>query len=242
MNRWRGWAQLLRRRHGRLEQRRTAGRMVLLHGAGSLTHVCATTRRTHVHVHARLGVTCALSLNVAGRHTTTVIRSSVGVLTPPETVHVGSAVPSSATPSPERAAAHVPYTSAKFVHAFQVRSVHEVVARRVASICELVSRWRHVSSIGSHARELPVAMRQRAVRQELPVPDRTTVLARRRIGATVVPYEPDAAPQAEVSGPRPHWAASQPAASAINVEAITSHVIQQLDRRLIAYRERMGRV
>ena len=37
--------------------------------------------------------------------------------------------------------------------------------------------------------------------------------------------------------PRSEWAA--PAAPAVNVEALTSQVIQQLDRRLLAYRERM---
>jgi hypothetical protein len=33
-----------------------------------------------------------------------------------------------------------------------------------------------------------------------------------------------------------------PAPAQVNVEALTGMVIQQLDRRLIAYRERMGRV
>jgi hypothetical protein len=36
-------------------------------------------------------------------------------------------------------------------------------------------------------------------------------------------------------------ATSAPTTPSVDVQALTSQVIQQLDRRLIAYRERMGR-
>jgi hypothetical protein len=41
--------------------------------------------------------------------------------------------------------------------------------------------------------------------------------------------------------PPPYAPPAPPAVAAINVEALTSQVIQQLDRRLIAYQERLGR-
>jgi hypothetical protein len=215
---------------------------VLLRGGGSLRHVSATTHRTHLHVHARLGVTLALSPNVAGRHTTMVVRFSVLGATPGETASTRSASAPSARGSRAPTAAHRSYAAATFVHASHRTSVDEMVARRVTSISELVSRWQRVSSIASRSRELPMEMRRRAVRRELPVPDKTTALARGRIDATVAARDHDAVSRPEVARARPDWAAAQPAASPMTVDTITSHVIQQLDRRLIAYRERMGRV
>lgn len=83
--------------------------------------------------------------------------------------------------------------------------------------------------------------RSRAVRQELPMPGRTLVLARPAAAASAVAArQSDAIEREQTARARAEWIA--PAPPPINVEALTSQVIQQLDRRLIAYRERMGRV
>ena len=53
-----------------------------------------------------------------------------------------------------------------------------------------------------------------------------------------------AAPVVAAAPAPPDVAASPPTpvAASVDVTALTSQVIQQLDRRLVAYRERMGRV
>jgi hypothetical protein len=87
--------------------------------------------------------------------------------------------------------------------------------------------------------DLPSRLKARATRVDLPVRTRTIPLAPPPAVAAAarrVPDEPVAA-----SAARPAWTPSVPA-PAIDVDALTSHVMQQLDRRLVAYRERMGRV
>lgn len=75
------------------------------------------------------------------------------------------------------------------------------------------------------------------------MPDKLKVLAGRdrRHGDLALTERPDAAALPQGSRSRGDATPLVPAAPPINVEALTSQVIQQLDRRLIAYRERMGR-
>jgi hypothetical protein len=78
------------------------------------------------------------------------------------------------------------------------------------------------------------------MREELSIPSRTTVLARMAAPIAKQTQNRDNDEREFSVAPRSEWAA--PAVPAVNVEALTSQVIQQLDRRLLAYRERMGRV
>src|SRR5262249_18216089 len=103
----------------------------------------------------------------------------------------------------------------------------------------LAARRRQVTIAASNV-DLSMRLRQRAVPRELPVPPRTTVLARPAATAAQASRRHDGA-ATEAAGPtRAEWAPVSP--PAINVEALTSQVLQQMDRRLLAYRERMGRV
>ena len=90
---------------------------------------------------------------------------------------------------------------------------------------------------------MPGRIRGRGARAEMPVPEQAAaipVLHRRR---------PEVSPSPEwmpnVRGEQPRTTAGPavpvPASAAIDVDALTSQVIHQLDRRLLAYRERMGR-
>jgi hypothetical protein len=111
----------------------------------------------------------------------------------------------------------------------------------VALIHQLVRRRQLNASPRPSLLNVSGRLHRRAVRRELPVASKATVLARHRAADA----EPSlAAPQsAAAQASRRHDAAVHPAPAApINVEALTGLVIQQLDRRLIAYRERMGRV
>ena len=78
---------------------------------------------------------------------------------------------------------------------------------------------------------------------QLPAPPAALLLPR-TAAARAAATEAQAALQ--VAATRPHAqeprSVSAPAAPAVNVESLTSLVIQQIDRRLVAYRERMGRV
>ncbi len=117
------------------------------------------------------------------------------------------------------------------------------MVERLTPIHQLVRRWQTTSLVTSQARDVPARLRRRATRQELPVPDRLNVLAGRdrRHGEPAPAQRPDAEALPQGSRSRSDAAPLVPAAPPINVEALTSQVIQQLDRRLIAYRERMGR-
>jgi hypothetical protein len=88
---------------------------------------------------------------------------------------------------------------------------------------------------------IPARLRRQAARQEVPVPATITALARILPRASTAASSREPVVHEQASATRSPW---MPAASppAISVDALTSQVIQQLDRRLVAYRERMGRV
>jgi hypothetical protein len=103
----------------------------------------------------------------------------------------------------------------------------------------MLSPKRRPTLAGAHA-DLPGRLRRQSMREELSSPGRTTVLARMAAHIAKQTQNRDNDEREFSVAPRSEWAA--PAAPAVNVEALTSQVIQQLDRRLLAYRERMGRV
>ena len=121
------------------------------------------------------------------------------------------------------------------------RVTHETrTARYVVHLHDLVRQWRQLPAERVRALELVTRLRAGSVRQELPVPERAGVVARLRPQAA----ETQSATMAKALSPSvPIERMPSPAAIVpVNVETLTTQVIQQLDRRLIAYRERMGRV
>jgi hypothetical protein len=87
--------------------------------------------------------------------------------------------------------------------------------------------------------DLSARLRRRSAREELAIPGKTTVLIRSAAPSPASP-RPEAMELEQSVTSRAAW--PTPAPSPVNVEALTSQVIQQIDRRLLAYRERMGRV
>jgi hypothetical protein len=133
---------------------------------------------------------------------------------------------------------------ARFVDVSSRRLLETTLDRRATRLWEVACTRTGRPSAAARAAALPAAFRRRAARHErlalAParlVPPRPPVTASPR---------PEAASAAAVTAERAAASASPArpaaAASAVDVDALTSHVIQQLDRRLVAYRERMGRV
>ena len=101
--------------------------------------------------------------------------------------------------------------------------------------------WRDKPPAARAAAELPVRLRLRGRRTELPAAAIRELVAAapgRRTPATVA--APDSLAPAR-AGYQPFAQPAPTAVPPINVEELTSQVIQQLDRRLVAHRERMGR-
>jgi hypothetical protein len=224
--------------------------MTLVHRAGLVTSVRIANRRTIVHVHARVGVIAMPSPPMFVRCTTARERSSVGTLLHQRALPATAAAPVTDTPTTGLERPHVVDTASAFtrvpeVFAHRARQRHaerreaERHDPRAIPMQLFATRRRPLAVTGAQV-DLSMRLRQRAVRQELPIPNRTTVLARTAASAGAAPRT-EAIEREQVVPMRAEWTAPV-TAPAVNVEALTSQVIQQLDRRLLAYRERMGRV
>jgi hypothetical protein len=151
-----------------------------------------------------------------------------------ETARTGSSASAqSLIPSPTPAIAHS-----------AISRVFSSFNRRFEQIHQLVRTWSQATESITFSKELPNRLRERAVRRERPIQDAPKLVA-------AVPQTPNPSPTFE-SVPNSGSFTTRPSvplapqtfapAAPINVDAITTQVIQQLDRRLVAYRERMGRV
>jgi hypothetical protein len=97
--------------------------------------------------------------------------------------------------------------------------------------------------VAAQAIELATRLRRRATREELTLSPKPAVLAAaHRAPAQAAPTPSNPWTPAQTAPMQPEESRALPQAAALNVEALTGLVIQQIDRRLIAYRERMGRV
>ncbi|MEZ5351545.1 MAG: hypothetical protein R2762_02830 [Bryobacteraceae bacterium] len=117
------------------------------------------------------------------------------------------------------------------------RSTAPAVSR---TLTEVVRQWRERPARATRAAELPGAVRSRAVRSEPIVSEPPRVLVSRpaaNAGGGAGDSSLKFGRAADEATPAKFAQAAQP----LNVDALTSHVIQQIDRRLVAYRERMGR-
>lgn len=130
--------------------------------------------------------------------------------------------------------------------------------QRVQQLHDLVRHWALMPARTANASELRARLRERSGRRESAPPDAPKLVAARprtvvesshspersstqsvAARAAVPPAQPaDAVKRASPQPGQPITAASMP----LNIDSLTSQVIQQLDRRLVAYRERMGRV
>ncbi|VTU28824.1 hypothetical protein [Variovorax sp. RA8] len=245
MNRWQGWARQLRRQHGRRDAWHARGAMVLLQrGGGLVSQVLVTSWRAILQVHAHLGVVRPVSMPAA-----TLMRQTRELLVhaPRASLHRqgdATAPPPVAAVERERPA----YPALRFpppVFAQGHRGREAAGSRNGAPAPRLdpAAQLPGASRVVAQAAEIVTRVHRRALRQELVPPSKPLALA----APQRMPAPAGAAPASEwmpaQTAPMPWEQGRAPAAApAVSVEALTGLVIQQIDRRLIAYRERMGRV
>jgi hypothetical protein len=244
LNRWRTWAERLRARHRRRDGGRQAGALVFARGGRVIAHNTRIVSQALLQVRPRLSVTMrviAPAVDLAYRpllappRATTVVHSRMGDRVPhaswPRSFEPSVATPAAADPA-------LRFIDARYTHASIAQG-----ARRIQRLHEMVDRWRRKPVAAIEASALPGRIRGRGARAEMPVPELAAavpVLHRRRPEGSPSP-EWMPAGRGEPSRTIAGSAVPVPASAAIDVDALTSQVIHQLDRRLLAYRERMGR-
>jgi hypothetical protein len=253
VNRWQAWAGRLRQRHSRIDAWRAQGAMVLLRAVGAHAPTMGHSVRSIDHWHTRLSISPRFMLSLqpalaAPRVLQMAAREAKARTAQRDESPTGTASPSSAqgasflAPRSAAAPAFVPRMTA---HARAM-----LLPPQAAPILLSVHQRETASPVAAHAGEIASRLRRNVARQELPsaapAPAPAAVLAApQRAAARAAATEAQAVVQAAVQAgvARQHTEAprfAQPAPS-INVEALTGLVIQQIDRRLVAYRERMGR-
>lgn len=245
MNRWHRWAGRLRQRHSRIEAWRAQGAMVLLRGARAPTPGARNTQRTIVHLHMRLGVSprCALSLLPAPTAPVTLRQVAPGAtVRSAERAGVASGTASgsrmqvASTRAPDRA------TAPAFVPRMTARAPAVLRLPPSAPVRLSLLHRDNGARVAAPPHEIAARLRRGATRHELPPPPTAAVLAApRRAAAHSGAIEQQAGLQAAAARQQADAPRLAQSAPAINVEALTGMVIQQIDRRLVAYRERMGR-
>jgi hypothetical protein len=119
---------------------------------------------------------------------------------------------------------------------------HPLLAPPRAALVQRSMRHREIASpVARPAREIASRLRRNVARHELPSSALGAVLATPHLAAARAASEAHAVMQAAAARQPAETPSVSPPAPAINVEALTGMVIQQIDRRLVAYRERMGR-
>jgi hypothetical protein len=248
VNRWRRWAGDLRRRHGRRAGTGPSREMALLRRCVAIAPAASVRARTIVNLHAPIAITWLPASAVPASRPASLDRSPAGAFRRLDWI-TAAAAPPPATAAP--AAAMAPVASAATAPAFV----------RAAALCHLRARpaaSRPQPGIPARALPAPLALTRpsrgtadaaadvvnrltrRATREELPVHTRPTTLAPSPVAIAAAAAR--AASAASSAAAPASWVPPQAPPAAIDVTALTSQVMQQIDRRLIAYRERMGRV
>jgi hypothetical protein len=222
--------------------------MSLLRRCLAIAPTASGRGRTIVNLHAPITVTWLPAAAVPAARPTAIDRSPVGAFR-----RLGwiAAAAHASSPAAALDPASTPLAPAPTLRAF-VRAAAPPQAR-VASVAARAER-------GSAARALPTALvlmrplraaafadltarlTHRGRREDLPVHPRTTALASSPMAVAAAAAAVRAAAAATPTVAPAPWVAPPAPPPAIDVTALTSQVMQQIDRRLIAYRERMGRV
>jgi len=247
-NRWRRWARHLQARHGRRELGRPADAMILARGMRSHTRVLVSAPRTSVSLHVRVAVRLLASAPTGMTAPNGAVPRSPAetILHETRSILGGRASRSSVRSQFLQAQGPVYRSSPTFVDASSVHVTGAVEVRPCSQLHELVRLWGRQgrpAAVARRAAELPARLRQSAARREVAAPEPARILSavnpHRTEGAGA--REPDAAREATTSVTSVQASAALPPGPGLNVEALTSQVLQQMDRRLVAYRERMGR-
>ena len=244
MNRWQGWARRLRRQHGRRDGWHARGAMVLLQRGGVVvSQVLAASWRPILQVHARFGVVRPLSMPAATlmRQRPQLIVHGAPALLPRQSDAAAQA-PGSAIEREHPVHPAPGFAPPAFVPGHRGRDAAGSRRATLARRLDPIAQRQAASRVVAQAAEIVTRVHRRALRQELATPSKPLVLA----APQRMPPPAGAAPANEWMPARTApmlWeqGGAPSAAPPVSVEALTGLVIQQIDRRLIAYRERMGR-
>ena len=253
MNRWQAWAGRLRARHGRVDAWRAAGEMALRRGAGAAGTVVQAHAGPVVHQHLRLAVTARFPLSLRAQPSAPMVLRQpmpVGALQAPAEIPrmtIASAGPDGRPGRPGHPGemASVPMThrmaAPLFVPATEATARPMLAASPSAPV--LRAGVQPIAPVAAaHAAQIATRLRRGATREELPpAPSAAVLTAPGRAAARAAEAEAKAAVQA-AARQQPSAPRQAPAAPVEDVDALTGLVIQQIDRRLVAWRERMGRV
>ena len=257
--RWRAWARALAARHARRATRRAGPAMAFLAPGATRTRWTRTVLTLQPQVRQAFE-RAAPGSGRAPAH------GAPGAAAPPA-VDRGAPIPRLlvAAPrapilvAPARAAAAVqqrgvaasrpPMLVAPARAAAEYPRVGAALAASRLTIARIVERRRRVEEprglpLPERVRGTAPAARVAAVPPPATPADRAdgwvpgrpppVVAARRVRGATEAPPSPATAPAAAAPG--------RPPAAALDLEALTEQVVRQIDRRIVAHRERMGRI
>lgn len=240
MKRWTSWAQQFRSRYGRREWRSAAGSMVFLRRHAPVSQsFLVSSPRIGVTLQVRAGVTLAHSPIVP----LAASRPAPSISTTLRQTVVHNASPQIATaqlpPTQPAPAAVIHRRTVMFAPRPQAVAIQRQATPQRTDLPALVTAWRAKPAPTQAAIELPAILKRRVIRTEQSVQEPARILP--------APAAKAAAQSNNTQAPAQHTPAMPPppamqTAPAFNVDALTSQVIQQIDRRLIAYRERMGRV
>lgn len=242
MNRWQGWARQLRGRHGRRDALHARGALVLLQQRGGMgSQVLVTSWRPIVQVHARFGVVRPVVMPALPVMRERVVASA---LVPDMPSHRRSDDEVSRSMPVAENVRQLAYPMPRFAAQGPRRIVPARFPERGIAQFHGPARQSPVAStIAAQAVELATRLHRRAARQELTLSPKPAVLAAaHRAPAPAGAVPSNAWTSAQPSPMQQDESRALPQASAVDVESLTGLVIQQIDRRLIAYRERMGRV
>lgn len=249
MNRWQGWARQLRGRHGRRDALHARGAMVLLQQRGGMgSQVLVTSWRPIVpivHMHARFGVVRPVVMPALP-----VMRERAGplALVPDRLSHRRSDDAVSRSAPVAENVRQLAYPLPRFAALTYAQGPRRIAPARfpdrgIAQFHDPARRSPVASTIAAQAAELATRLHRRAARQELMLSPKPAVLAAaHRAPAPAGAVSSNAWTSAQPPPMQQDESRALPQASAVDVESLTGLVIQQIDRRLIAYRERMGRV
>ena len=239
IGRWASWATGLRQRHARLIERRGIGMTVLQRSLPvSLTHVaihrsCAVAVAPRISVALHVGGTDIRVIESVEHERTVVLQKSPGRFVDRQV--------SIAQEPPTVAATQASLARRSFVNRLELVEQSLRVLRRADITQEMeggITRRRSTSEL---ALEHVTLLKRRLQREES-----TLAIAVRQVRQNVAKQTP-VQPAATEFGPPAGtersrvWPATAPPPLP-TLDSISDHVLQQIDRKLVAHRERMGRV
>ena len=245
MNRWQIWAGRLRQRHSRIDAWRAQGAMALLRGASAAVPGVRNDLRLIVHMHTRLANSPRFMLSLQPAMTAPMMLRQVASGGSARSAAHSESATGTASRSPTHAASLLSpgiVAAPAFVPRMNARARAMLLPPQSAPV-HLSMRHRAIASpVAAHAGEIASRLRRNVARHELPFSPTAAVLAApHRAAAHAATTEPQAVMQAAAARQQAEAPRLAQSAPAINVEALTGMVIQQIDRRLVAWRERMGR-